>query len=83
MGEEHHHQHCQEETENQAEQSGKQDEARYDSDNVVEEPAEYADGDMQYMGTETIASMHEKTAETAKVTEVKVADVYKSRTGKS
>ena len=71
MGEEHHHQHCQEETENQAEQSGKQDEARY------------ADGDMQYMGTETIASMHEKTAETAKVTEVKVADVYKSRTGKS
>ena len=39
LGEDHHHQHCQEETENQAEQSGKQDEARDDSDNMVEEPA--------------------------------------------
>ena len=37
---------------------------------------------MQDMGTETIASMHEETAETAKVTGVKVADVYKRRTGK-
>ena len=34
------------------------------------------------MGTETITSMNNGTAETAKLTEIKVADIYKKRTGK-